>query len=88
MEAAGTSLRRPTAGLNEVFEDEAEASSLVVLSRGVGFQATNHHTEDVGGSGSVLSPLYLGELLFNFAFPLVLKLSYFIGTCFLFLQGA
>ena len=69
-------------------DDEAKASSLVAPSRGVGFQATDHHTEDAGGSGSVPSPLHLGELLFSFAFPLVLNLSYFIGTCFLFLQGA
>ena len=69
-------------------KDEAEASSLVALSQGIGFPVTGHHVEDAGGLGSVLSPLYLGELLFSFAFPLVLKLSYFIGTCFLFLQGA
>ena len=69
-------------------DDEAKASSLVAPSRGVGFQATDHHAKDARGSGSVPSPLHLSELLFSFAFPLVLKLSYFIGTCFLFLQGA
>ena len=36
-EATGTSFHRPTAGLNEVSEDEAEASSLVALSRTIGF---------------------------------------------------
>ena len=66
-------------------EDEAEASYPVAPSRGIGFQATDHHTEDAGGSGSVPSPLHLGELLFSFACSLVLMLSYFIGTCFLFL---
>jgi len=36
-EATGTGLRRPAAGLDEVSEDEEEASSLVAPSRGVGF---------------------------------------------------
>ena len=66
-------------------EDEAEASSLVAPAPGIGFQATDHHAEDAGGSGSVPSPLHLGELIFSFAFVLLLMLSYFIGTCFLFL---
>ena len=76
------------AGIDEVSEDEAEASSPVALPRGVGFEATGHHVEGAGCSGSIPSPLYLGKLLFSFAFALLLKLSYFMGTCFLFLQGA
>ena len=62
-----------------------EASSPIALSWGVGYQATGHHIEDAGCSGSLPTPLHLGELLFSFAFSLVLKLSYFIRTFFLFL---
>ena len=75
------------AGLDEVSKDEAKASSLVAPSRGVGFEAIGHHTEDARGLGSVPSPLHLGVLIFGFALPLVLKLSYFIGTCFYFSGG-
>ena len=83
-EAASTSLRRPAAGLDEVSEDEAEASSPVASPQGVGFEATRHHAEGAGCSDSVLSPLHLGRSISSFAFPLVVKLSYFMGTCFLF----
>ena len=87
-ETIGTGLHRPTAGLNEVFEDEVEVSSLVASPQGIGFEAIGHHAEGVGCSGSVLSHVRLGRSLSSFAFPLVGKLSYFMGTCFLFFQGA
>ena len=72
------------AGLDEVSEDKAKASSPVALPQLVGFEATGHHAEGAGCSGSVPSPLHLGRSLSSFAFPLVVKLSYFMGTCFLF----
>ena len=83
-ETAGTSLRRPVAGLDEVSEDEAEVSSPVASPQGVGFVATRHHAKGAGCSDSVSTPLHLGRSLSSFAFPLVVKLSYFMDTCFLF----
>ena len=38
-ETTGTGLRRPMAGLDEVSEDEAKASSLVASPQGIGFEA-------------------------------------------------
>ena len=86
-ETAGTGLHRPVAGLDEVSKDEAEASSLVASPQGIEFEATRHHAEGAGCSGSIPSSLHLGRSLSSFAFPLVVKLSYFTGTCFLFFPG-
>ena len=83
-ETTGTGLRQPTASLDEVSEDKVEASSLVASPQGVGFEATGHHAKGAGCSDSVPSPLHLGRSLSSFVFPLVGKLSYFMGTCFLF----
>ena len=86
-EAVSTGLHRPTAGLVEVSEDEAEASSLVALFQNVRFQATDHHAEDVGGSNTALSPLHLGKLPLSFVFPLLFVFPCFIGTYFYFPRG-
>lgn len=71
-EAIDFGLRRPAPGLDEVLEDEVEASCVVALALSVELQRIGHHAEDVGGSGAILSPLHLGEFLSSSCFSLLL----------------
>ena len=75
------------AGLTEVSEDEAEASSLVAPLQSVRFQATDHHAKGAGGSNTAPSPLHLGKLPRALCFSLLFVFFYFIGTYFDFFQG-